>query len=277
MSDCITKIGRSLIQHGKFNDRIYLMSLDNTDYPGILHEMDVIAQENQYSKIFAKIPTYALDGFLDAGFIEEATIPGFFNRQADAFFMGKFLDPRRQIERFPQKVTEIIDTAQAKGPAEIFPIPQGLTYKIAGKEDAGAICAVYKEVFETYPFPIHDPDYIRQTMDENFIYFTLWDGDKLAAVSSTEIYPAYSNVEMTDFATLPSYRGNGGAQFLLQKMEEEMRARGIVNAYTIARAYSFGMNITFARNVYQFGGTLTNNTNISGSMESMNVWFKSLK
>lgn len=277
MSDRIEKIGRSVIQHGKFNDRIYLMSLDNTDYPGVLQEMDIIARENHYSKIFAKIPTYALDGFLDAGFVEEAKIPGFFNNQSDAHFMGKFLDPKRQAEGYPRKVAEIIDTAQTKEAVEALPIPRGFSYRTAVKEDAESICDVYKEVFETYPFPIHDPDYIRQTMEENFIYFTLWDGDKLAAVSSTEMYPAYSNVEMTDFATLPDYRGNGGAQFLLQKMEEEMENRGIANAYTIARAYSFGMNITFARNNYAFGGTLTNNTNISGSLESMNIWYKSLK
>jgi hypothetical protein len=36
------------------------------------------------------------------------------------------------------------------------------------------------------------------------------------------------------------------------------------------------MNITFARNGYQFGGTLTSNTNIFGTLESMNVWYKSL-
>jgi len=36
------------------------------------------------------------------------------------------------------------------------------------------------------------------------------------------------------------------------------------------------MNITFARNNYSFAGTLINNTNISGQIESMNVWYKAL-
>jgi hypothetical protein len=36
------------------------------------------------------------------------------------------------------------------------------------------------------------------------------------------------------------------------------------------------MNITFAKNGYEFCGTLTNNTDISGGLESMNVWFKPL-
>jgi len=55
-----------------------------------------------------------------------------------------------------------------------------------------------------------------------------------------------------------------------------MRSAGIITAYTIARAYSFGMNITFAERDYDFDGTLTNNTNISGRLESMNVWHKRL-
>jgi hypothetical protein len=36
------------------------------------------------------------------------------------------------------------------------------------------------------------------------------------------------------------------------------------------------MNITFAKLGYRYGGRLINNTNISGSIESMNVWYKSL-
>ena len=39
---------------------------------------------------------------------------------------------------------------------------------------------------------------------------------------------------------------------------------------------SAGMNITFSKNGYKYGGTLVNNTDISGQIESMNVWFKNL-
>ncbi|MFW5803052.1 MAG: hypothetical protein ACOCWJ_03955 [Verrucomicrobiota bacterium] len=55
-----------------------------------------------------------------------------------------------------------------------------------------------------------------------------------------------------------------------------MTQRGLRTAYTIARALSPGMNITVARCGYTFAGTLTNNTNISGQIESMNIWHKSL-
>jgi hypothetical protein len=36
------------------------------------------------------------------------------------------------------------------------------------------------------------------------------------------------------------------------------------------------MNITFAKQRYALAGTLINNTDISGSLESMNVWYKPL-
>jgi hypothetical protein len=34
------------------------------------------------------------------------------------------------------------------------------------------------------------------------------------------------------------------------------------------------MNITFTRASYRFSGMLVNNTNISGGIESMNVWYR---
>jgi putative beta-lysine N-acetyltransferase len=81
---------------------------------------------------------------------------------------------------------------------------------------------------------------------------------------------------MTDFATHPDWLGHGLAVQLLDVMEDHMTERGICTAYTIARAISPGMNITFAKLGYQFGGCLVNNTNISGRIESMNIWHKPL-
>ena len=81
---------------------------------------------------------------------------------------------------------------------------------------------------------------------------------------------------MTDFATLPDARGNGYALQLLFFLEQEIKERGILTAYTIARAVSPGMNVTFGKADYRFGGRLHNNTDISGNIESMNVWYKSL-
>jgi putative beta-lysine N-acetyltransferase len=82
---------------------------------------------------------------------------------------------------------------------------------------------------------------------------------------------------MTDFATLPSHRGRGIATRLLGLMDLRAREAGVRVAYTIARASSFGMNITFGRRGYRYAGTLVNNTGIGGAIESMNVWYKTLE
>ena len=52
--------------------------------------------------------------------------------------------------------------------------------------------------------------------------------------------------------------------------------KNINTAYTIARSNSFGMNCTFAKCGYDFGGILVRNTQIGGKIEDMNVWFKSI-
>jgi putative beta-lysine N-acetyltransferase len=144
------------------------------------------------------------------------------------------------------------------------------------KKDALIMAKLYESVFETYPFPIHDAQYLKKTMEENIHYYGIFHGDKLVALSSSETDPDYENSEMTDFATIPSYRGKSLALLLLLEMEDSMKNLGFKTLYTIARAKSYGMNATFAKAGYSFGGTLINNTNISGDIESMNVWYKNL-
>ena len=95
MRDCITLLGRSKIQHGKFNDRIYLMSLHDKDAPDIIKEMDDLALKNGYAKIFAKIPATLGDNFEENGYREEARVPGFYNCNTDGLFMSKYFNKRR--------------------------------------------------------------------------------------------------------------------------------------------------------------------------------------
>ena len=59
-------------------------------------------------------------------------------------------------------------------------------------------------------------------------------------------------------------------------MEKAMQQQGITSRFTIARLISSAMNKSFLTAGYLYGGTLINNTNISGSIESMNVWYKNL-
>jgi len=275
--DKTEKIGKSIINHGKYNNRIYLMKLDKDDYPSIIATLDDMAKKNKYSKVFAKIP-YSLKGkFIRSGYIVEATIPGFYNDVEDVILISKYFSEERTIIKEGNEIKEIIDISCAKNKIKKqIELGEAYQFHVCELSDIQQMCKVYREVFETYPFPIFDEKYIEKTMNENFIYFSIKIKGEIVSLASTEMDYSTKSVEMTDFATLPQYRGEGFSVFLLGKMEEKMRQNNFHVAFTIARARSYGMNITFAKLNYEYGGTLINNTNISGDLESMNVWYKTL-
>ncbi len=277
MADTIEKIGNSVIQHGSFNDRIYLMKCRKADYPDIIEKLFKIASKNSYTKIFAKVPEWAVEGFRKAGFVKEAFIPKFYSGKTDVFFYSNFLskERRRLTETRKEKIQKNIALAKEKGKKPFKQKAAPLfTLRRLDERDILQLTSVYEAVFDTYPFPIFKDNYIRKTMRENVVYFGAFKGETLIAASSAEMDVENRNAEMTDFATRPDYRGHSTASLLLDLMEAEMRERGINTLYTIARSHSAGMNITFAKKNYIYSGTLINNTNISGRIESMNVWYK---
>jgi len=276
MNDKIVTFGNSAIQHGKHSNRAYLMSLAPGDLPEVLPYLDNLALTKGYTKIFAKVPAAVKKQFGLNGYEPEATIPGFYRGAEKVFFMGKYFSPERRKEKKPELVRKALETAKAKPPVEEFALDPSLSCRRAVPADAREMAEVYREVFATYPFPIHDPEYLRGTMETHVVYFGIWDGGKLIALASAETDAAGQNAEMTDFATLPDYRSKGLANFLLARLEAAASGLGIRTAFTIARSYSYGMNITFAKSGYAYSGTLTHNTQISGELESMNVWHKSL-
>lgn len=277
MSDSVRTLGKSVIQHGKYNDRVYLMKLARSDFPDILDELDLLAASSGYTKIFAKIPAFTRDAFERQGYAVEARVPGFFNGNTDAYFMGKYLSEQRLLSNNDKVIDEVIAAAQEKFASDRkMALPPGYSLRQADAKDAPEMAALYRQAFKTYPFPIYDPGYLVWAMASDVSYFAVCKGDEIVALSSAEIDAGSENVEMTDFTTRPEHRGTGLSVHLLGKMEEVMSENGLKVAYTIARATSFGMNIAFAKMGYRYGGLLINNTNISGDFESMNVWHKKL-
>jgi lysine 2,3-aminomutase len=276
MIDKIEKIGSSVIQHGKINNRIYLMKLNIVDLPQIIPKIDQLAKENNYTKIFAKIPSKVLPVFTGNNYSIEGFIPRFFDHKTDCFFVSKFLD----TERKSIPVGELIsfgDLILATTRSTRLKYKHSLHYKLErlSIKEAKTISDIFKKVFKTYPFPIHNPDYISETMMEDKTrYFGIKDGKKIIGVSSAEIDIINKNAEMTDFAVLPEYRGQNLAFRLLIMMELEMKLINIKTVYTIARLKEPGICKTFLKSGYKYSGTLLNNTNISGNIESMNLFYK---
>lgn len=278
MGDRIERFGHTVYQHGPYNDRIYVMKTFREDLDELLPYLAKLVSRRGYGKVIAKCPEPCAARLESWGARCEGRIPSYYGPDADALFMGRYFDDERACERRPEVVKDNLAIARAK--ADEPPSRQGNEWDRAAQPaapgDVDAMSHVYRRVFPTYPFPIQDPAYLEQAMQNDIAFFKLTCDGEIGALASAEMDLANRAVEMTDFATLPEYRGRGAAQSLLAAMEDAMRERGLRTAFTIARSYSTGMNVTFAKHDYAFGGTLTGNTNIAGTIESMNIWYKPL-
>ena len=275
LRDTIDQLLNATIQHGPLNNRIYLMHINDAEPSALIPALGALAKEKGYTKIFAKVPAAKAGPFFDAGYRKEAEVAGFFQGQDDAVFACAYFDDARRISPVQSEIDRV--TTRAKNAAQLTLEPlRDLSIRQAEARDIPHMARLYQSVFQSYPFPIQDPDYLAKTMASHVDYFLVEDRGVIAALSSAEMDIENRNVEMTDFATHPRYRGRRLAVHLLAHMETAMQRKGIISAYTIARAVSYPMNLTFARRGFVFGGLLINNTNISGGMESMTVWHKPL-
>ncbi len=276
--DTTVKIDGATLQHGPNNRRVYLMKLGKAPLDSLYEKILDLADRGDYEKLCLKIPRSRASYFKAKGFQEEASVPGFYNGREEGVFLGKFLCSKRMALGDPSELDRILTIAKTKNGLDNCEKINRNSSQIRkmGKNQVEEMASLYRQVFPSYPFPIDQPEYLAQTMESHIHYFGIHRRGSLIALSSAESDTEARNVEMTDFATLPEYRGQGLAQSLLDHMEKYMADRGYITAYTIARAASPGMNITFSRLGYTFGGRLVNNTQISGRIESMNVWYKTL-
>jgi putative beta-lysine N-acetyltransferase len=276
--DKTIEIDSATIQHGKNNNRIYLMDIGQADPEHLIRRLNEIAVAHHYEKIFAKIPAEHADVFRKAGYSVEASVKGLYAGERDGLFLGKFLHAERSEESLQRHYQMITSLARSKQPSQPSDLSSGVTMRMCTGKDASKMAKIYGKVFDSYPFPIDESSFIRRSMKEGTRFACIEVAGKMAALASAECSFASGlrYAEMTDFATLPEYRGNGFALNLLKFLEERIAKEGIITAYTIARAVSVGMNVTFAKGAYEYGGRLKNNTDIAGKIESMNVWFKQL-
>lgn len=275
-SDKIEKFGKSIIQHGKLNDRVILLSLNpEDDNYEIKAEIENLAEENSYSKIICLIRTDDLPDFILSGYKVEAYVPKFFDGKTDCIMVSKFLTeqraktPRKQLGLFSDllEITEVEDNYEKL---------QNFRMESLNESHADEIAKILQQTFASYPFPIETENILKGIQENRLFYFGIWDGDRIVGLSGAEINHKEKHAEVTDFAVLPEYRGKRFAFHLLKFTEENLKQKNIKTAYAIARLSELGMNKTLLNASYKYSGTLVNNTHIAGQIESMNIYYKHL-
>ena len=276
MPDVIEKISHSTVQHGPMNRRIYVMKLDERDVPSILPSLAQLARDKGYEKIFVKTPGRHQNVFAQAGYEQEAIIPRYFRDREDAVFMATYFSSIRSQIKNRRDILDVLALAHRFEPSPSPTNDDRFQVQKCQPEDALEMSRLFKAVFKTYPFPVFDPNYLIDCVNRHTTYFCIHKNNRIVALAAAEIDPVNRAAEMTDFATLAECRRQGMADCLLKAMDTEIAQQGIQTVYSIARSLSAGMNITFVKNGYRFGGTLCNNTHIAGRIESMNIWYKHL-
>jgi len=278
--DLIELFHGALIQHGTFNNRIYLMKIKDANPNDLAPALLEKARENRYTKILVKIPHETSQPFLNLGYVQEAEIPNLYSGKQSAIILAYYSSKNRKLEnnRTENEKVYRLSIEKQVPPESIQKIQLENNFSLHNltQDDVPEIAALYNTIFSSYPFPINESSFLVETMESHVDYFGIKTDGELIALSSLEKDTENLNAEMTDFATLTKWQGFSLAKYLLVHMEKEARLNGLKTAYTIARAESPGINIVFTKNAYQYGGRLINNTHISGHIESMNIWYKAL-
>lgn len=257
-----------------FNERIRIdYYLGNV--PKLIEKTEMLAKDYKYTKIIIKARQEHLYTFLQAGYMIEAALKGYY-QGSDAFFVTKYKSNDRRNSIYWSKGDEIIDSVLKSDRLKEKVIPEGYAIRRAGKNDSQKLADLYKQVFQIYPTPLNEASYVEQTMEEGTIYWLYEKDGIVVSAASAEIDFAQKNAELTNCATLEIHRKAGLMKELMKKLELDLISQSIYCSYTIARALSYGMNAAFHQLGYEYTGRMTNNCYIFDKLEDMNVWVKDL-
>nr|WP_263326048.1 putative beta-lysine N-acetyltransferase [Neobacillus sp. Marseille-Q6967] len=258
-----------------FNKRIRI-----DDYRGNIHlllaKAEELARFHHAEKLIFKARAEDLCSFFEMGLQSEAIVDRYF-LGSDAYFFSKFYTPeRKQNGHWITEDGIIHSIYQLDTKVDKADPPQEYELKKADEHCANELSQLYSQVFEIYPTPLHDPEYVKKTMADGTIYYVFYHQGKIVSAASAEVNQLYKNAELTDCATLKEHRKYGLMKIILQELERELTNQGIYCAYSIARSLSFGMNAVLFQLGYKYRGRFMNNCYIYDKLENMNMWVKNL-
>lgn len=253
-----------------FNERLKI-----EDYRGnvdsVHKQIMRLLNEHPFSKVIVKSRQEDWKQFLSLGYQFEALFTGFFNGN-DAYSMAMFTENTRRTSDYWIYEDETLQQVQEIPRSLDVPVASQYKIRKAETSDAIALANLYSSVFEIYPTPMNDPDYIQKLIQHDSIFYVAEYEGKIVSAASADINMTYHNAELTDCATLPEHRKKGLMKILIAKLECALKEKQIYCAYSIARSLSFGMNAVFHQRLYEYKGRFTKNCNIYNKLEDMNLW-----
>ncbi|WP_405412853.1 putative beta-lysine N-acetyltransferase [Maribacter sp. Asnod1-A12] len=278
MFETIEKIDGALVYHGNMHKRIYFTEADNIDLDILLPKMHDLAKRQQYEKILGKAPEQEVNALQAKGFSVEAKIPGLYNGKIDGYFLAEYPNKKRYTndEKSLKTIATVKTIAKAANNSHSdshFEMPIDFNIKKLTAADFKSLEDLYHKAYKYHPHQIKDDTYFSKLKELNHRFYGLFQNGELLVSTILCINEAESNMEIVDFITHPNYRGQNLSYFLVQEIIRQMGDYKCKTLYTMVRATSYGLNITFSKHGFLLAGTLKNNCMVLNTIESMNVWY----
>lgn len=235
-----------------------------------------VAKDIAAEKIIFKTRKEDVQALLSQGFLYEGSIDKFF-LGSDCYFLVKYtVDERRNSFNWikEDQILAGVQKLPTRVEVDVDVVPQVYQGRKAEEADALELAKLYDKVFEIYPTPMNDPEYVKKCMESGTVFYIYLLKEEIVSAASAEINDFFHNAEITDCATLPEHRQYGLMKHLLEKLEGYLVSNEIYCIYSIARSLSFGMNAVLHQRGFCYRGRLANNCFIFDKLEDMNLWVK---
>lgn len=256
------------------NERIKL-----TKYSGnidkITNHLKEIALKKNLGKIICIVPENDKNKFLNNGFINEGFIEGYFKGK-NGCWVSYFCNENRKFSPHIEKENQIIEQSLRVKDQYEYSQLKDFNIRDGNKNDAKSLASLFKNVFETYPTPMENEDFIKEIIGDKVLFKVAEINGEIVSAASADIDKDFLNAEITDCATLNNYRGMGLLSNLIYNLEQDLKKNKFLTLYSLSRAISPGINIALSKHNYSYTGRLINNCKIMSGFEDMNVWVKDI-
>jgi len=271
--DYYTKIDQNDIYVDYTNNRVKIINLNNVSLQSI-KQIIHFASNRHLNKIICNCDINSFETLLNSGFQLEGKIDSYFKGK-DAFCMSYFtIDNRKDYKNKEKENLFLLQSLNVKNTFVFKENSFKYNIRNATENDIDQLIALFSSIFVTYPSPVCDKKYLKQTMNKKVLYKVAVDNGKIIGVASADLDKKNLNAEITDCATYPDYRGKGVLSNIIYFLQLDLKKMGFISLYSLSRAINPSINFVLSKHNYNFRGKLINNCNICGGFENMNIWVK---
>ncbi|SFL75370.1 putative beta-lysine N-acetyltransferase [Gracilibacillus orientalis] len=255
--------------------KVYQLPTEN-NMDTFMNRLEKLARETNCDKLIFYISPNQQEVMKSYDADYEGMIQGFFYGET-ALIYAIFLNSDRKQSEDSEAEKQVMQNIKERMKEGLtFDLAEGYSMRWAEKKDAPQMALLYKTVFKSYPTPMNDPEFIKEMM-QNQVYFSIIEKEgSVVSACSADVLSEYQAAELSDCATYPNHRGKQLLSYQVSRLIPRIKQMGINVLFSYSRSVSVGMNLVNVKHGFQYGGKMIRNSNIAGSMENMNIWYKTL-